>query len=902
MTAAPELLGRRAELDELARHRDRAHAGSPVLVLVEGPSGIGKTTLVQQFVADLTGWRVRIAGAAPWETSRCGGVAEQLLHAPVPDTDPVAVADLFLHLAETPIVMLVDDAQFADPVSLQALSSAAQRAQGRALLVLIVLGGESDVDADPTIRHLRSRHHGTTVHVGPLGAADVARIALTRAGVDLPPWTVRHLHHHTGGSPRAVVELLDEVPAARWRDWQSRFPAPRAVAAAVARTLAAADDDTRALVEAAAVLGENCTSSQVATLARLPDPTAAVDAAHAAGLLRMWEQRGLVTLSFPDPMTHAAVADAITPARWCALHARAADMVDDEGAALVHLVSATLTADSALADRLDRYAAGRADDGAWADAAEALITASRISADRNLRATRLIRGVDALTGAADLPQALIHVPELEATPAGPLRDAVLGYLAIQRGRSAEAHQFLTHAATLVKDSDADPAVSALVAQRMVLHSLAGLRGQDILGWADRAISLVDASTPAAVEASAIRGLGLAMTGDVERARAFYADLSGHTGLGAQSQRVRMARGWLSLALDDVESARTELESAEPTLFRGGSLRISLWAQAWLARTQFALGDWGEAVHTVDRASTQLDLSGLDLLAPLVHWTGAQIHALRGDWRAAHDHLDRGRAATTDYPLMLVPACLAAAQCAEVAADYEAVLRHLDPILSLRERDAIDEPGFWPWPDLYANALVMTGRVDEADAFLAPHEQRAATRGHRSAMARLGYVRGRIHGARGDIDSARRTFDGALERIASLPLQYDRARINFAYGQTLRRAGRRRDADTVIRTARDLYQSLGATSIVLRCDRELKAGGLKDPGHTDEVAAGDLAGLTPQERAVAALVASGGSNKDVAGELYISVKTVQFHLTRIYAKLGIRSRSELAARFREQTRP
>lgn len=897
VTAAPELIGRRAELDELARHLDRAHAGSPVLVLVEGPSGIGKTSLVQQFVADLTGWRVRTAGGAPWETTRARGVAEQLLHAPVDDAD--RVADRFLDLTETPTVLVVDDARFADPESLQALSTAVQRAHDRALLVLLVIGGGPEVDDDPTIRHLRGRHHDTTVHVGPLAATDIARIALTRAGVDLPPWTVRHLHHHTGGSPRAVVELLDEVPVARWHDWQSRFPAPRAVAAAVARTLAAADDETRALVEAAAVLGENSMSSQVAALAGLADPTAAVDAAHTAGLLRMWEQRGLVTLSFPDPMTHAAVADGIAPGRWCALHARAAGMVDDEGAALVHLVSSTLTADPALADRLDRYAAGRADDGAWADAAEALITASRISADRDLRTTRLIRGVDALTGAADLPQALIHVPELEASPAGPLRDAVLGYLAIQRGRSAEAHQFLTHAATLADRADADPAVSALIAQRMVLHSLAGLRGHDILTWADRAISLVDSSSPAAVEASAIRGLGLAMTGEIDRAQTFYADLSGHTGLGAQSQRVRMARGWLGLALDDVESARTELESAEPTVFRGGSLRISLWAQAWLARTQFALGDWGEAIRTVDRASAQLDVSGLDVLRPLVHWTGAQIHALRGNWRAAHDHLDRGRAATTDYPLMLVPACLAAAQCAEVAADYEGVLRHLEPIVSLRERDAIDEPGFWPWPDLYANALVMTGRADEADAFLSPHEQRAAQRGHRSAMARLGYARGRVHGARGDIDSARTTFDGALERLATLPLPYDRARINFAYGQTLRRAGRRRDADTVIRTSRDLYLSLGAASIVLRCDRELKAGGLKDPGHPDEVTAGDLATLTPQERAVAALVANGGSNKDVAGELYISVKTVQFHLTRIYAKLGIRSRSELAARFREQ---
>lgn len=161
------------------------------------------------------------------------------------------------------------------------------------------------------------------------------------------------------------------------------------------------------------------------------------------------------------------------------------------------------------------------------------------------------------------------------------------------------------------------------------------------------------------------------------------------------------------------------------------------------------------------------------------------------------------------------------------------------------------------------------------------------------------MRGRIHGARGDIDAARETFEAALENLATLSLPYDRARVNFAYGQTLRRAGRRREADAVMRTARELYATLGATSYVQRCDRELKAGGLKASGDGTRRSHMDLAALTPQEKAVAALVAAGNTNKDVAGELFLSVKTVQYHLTRVYAKLGIRSRSELAARFREE---
>ena len=155
--------------------------------------------------------------------------------------------------------------------------------------------------------------------------------------------------------------------------------------------------------------------------------------------------------------------------------------------------------------------------------------------------------------------------------------------------------------------------------------------------------------------------------------------------------------------------------------------------------------------------------------------------------------------------------------------------------------------------------------------------------------RLGYAEGRLLGATGDLPGARRAFEESLALLDGLPLRYDLARVNFAYGQTLRRAGKRREADAVISTARDLYLSLGAHTYVQRCERELKAGGMNPlPGPRGHIE------LTPQEEAVTLLVAQGLSNREVAAELYVSPKTVQYHLTRIYAKLGVRSRVELAA--------
>ncbi len=154
-----------------------------------------------------------------------------------------------------------------------------------------------------------------------------------------------------------------------------------------------------------------------------------------------------------------------------------------------------------------------------------------------------------------------------------------------------------------------------------------------------------------------------------------------------------------------------------------------------------------------------------------------------------------------------------------------------------------------------------------------------------------------HGTRGDLEAARASFEHALSLLAPLPLTYDRPRVHFAFGQTLRRAGRRAEADAVLATAREAYLTLGATTYVARCDREVAAGGVhvvRRQREHDE--------LTRQEEVVASLVAGGRTNKEVAAELFLSAKTVQYHLTRIYAKLGVRSRSELAALRSQRTSP
>ncbi|MFF7601926.1 helix-turn-helix transcriptional regulator [Streptomyces mirabilis] len=925
MSGHPEqrrsLIGRADAVAALARPLDAACSGRPSMVLVEGPSGSGKTFLVEQVLqtrADQQPLRVLRGAGVSWESGVALGVAQQLartsgaelgLRSPAEITSPASSPQAVLETAQQlhqlwaagqeadadALVVVIDNAHWADAESLRAIRSAVRRmSTEKVLVVLIARRDPHELYETPPMRtaEFLDGCRDNAVRLAPLEPDEVKALAFEASGITLSLPTARHLCRHTLGNPLHITDLVRELPRETWQDWQPVLPAPALYASAVRHRLTGCGDAARALVEACSVLQDDASVDEAGRLAGLDDPLPAADQATAAGLLTATVDTGRVSLSFPHPLVRAAVLTGIGLTGRGKLHRRAAQITEDRGQQLMHRVAATTTADAELAEELDQFAAERALAGEWSAVADALVRASRLSPARTRRQDRLLRAVDAMIGAGDIPQATLFAAELESFPTGTLRDVVLGYLAIMRGRASEADAYLTQAWARC-DPEHRPDLTAKICQRRVLHALGRWDAPHLVAWARRAVDLVAPTDPSAIESEAVVGIGLAAMGHGDEATAMYEAAAARLPAGAQSQRFQLGRGWVDLALDAPEAARREFEDAVPTGYRMGSTRISLWAQGWLARTQFTLGAWQEAIETVDRAAARLAEVRIELVRPIVHWTGAQIHALRGNWEAADHHLNEASADMHHYEVMLVPACLARAQVAEAHGDYERVVEALAPVVNLPSRHGIDEPGFWPWQDIYANALVMTNHVDEADAFLTPHEALAARRGHHSTMARLGYARGRITGARGDIETARKEFEQALAHLEHLPLPYGRARVNFAYGQTLRRAGKRREADTALKNARDSFITLGARTYVERCERELQAGGLNISRST-----APLRRLTPQEQAVARLVAAGASNQQTALELFISTKTVQYHLTHIYSKLGIRSRSELAARFRE----
>ncbi|RRO20692.1 helix-turn-helix transcriptional regulator [Saccharopolyspora rhizosphaerae] len=879
---AQPLIGRTelvAGLEQILR------SGQNRFVLLSGPPGIGSSTLADH-LAGRQDVPVLRATASEWEADRPYSLLVQLVPE-LPTSNPLDTAAELVTRLEPCTVLVVHDAQFGDVASLRTLASAQRHHQDAALRVLAT-ATTGDRRAPAEVLDLLPRIATDAPRVPPLDAGQISELAAAH-GVALHPSMAERLRRHTLGRPRPAAQLLVELPRSTWSQFEPTLPAPAAVQARVREDLNACSPVARRFAEAAAVLGPDAPVRSVMSLAELDtEPLPLMDATTAAGLVAL-APRGLTYVSPPDPMVRAAVLTELGPARRAQLQRRASELVDDPVRSLRLLVAASPVPDAEVAGRLDDLARERAAEGAWGTAATLLSDASRLTDDPQHQQALITRAVDALIGAGDVFRATALIPEVESIRETPLRDAVLGYLALVRGRAAEAGNRLRRAWAIV-NTDREPETAALICQRYVLDALCRYDGNDLVLWADRAIELSGADTPTAVEAAAIRGIGLAATGSPKQAQRHYDHLTTRLRHGAQWQRATMARGWIHLISDRIDDARVDFESAIPTAHLGGSARISLWARAWLARVQFLTGEWNEALATVREAMEVQEHTGILVTGPLLLWTAAAVHAPRGDVEATEEVLLQGATGAGDYHIMRIPGQLARAHAAEARADSDGVLRALHPLTRPSPSASTDEPGHWPWQDMYAHALVLLGRLDEAEEFLVPHEKLAAKRGHASTRARLAAARGRLHGARGDVAAASGSFDEALELISALPLRYDQARINFSYGQTLRRLRRRARADVVLSAARDGFAAMGATTYVERCDRELKAGGVHRarPEPTPS-------SLTPQEESVVRLVARGLSNKEVAAELFLSSKTVQYHLTRVYAKLGIRSRAELAAR-------
>lgn len=607
------LVGRDAVFEGLLETLRTVRKGNVATVVLTGPPGSGKTAVLESFLEHCrTGARgVRILSAMgdEWEAQfALAGYSQLMLTSPLrsakaydggppPPATPVAAvgADQVVNYASTlsthleglqshgTVVVAVDDVHKLDVESLRILTFVVRRLQGKRILFLLTLNPADAPRIPAGVLDFLTGHQVVRIPMEPLTAEQVQDVARRFHGIDLSVTAAHGLVRHTGGLPRPVVELLRELPAETWLTWFPSLPPTSRVRARVRSVLDAASPGLVAVAEATSVLRGGAGLAEVAAVSGVADVLQALDEGHRAGLLALSVDQARSAVVFVEPGTAEAIYEQIVPSRRIWLHRLAAEAVEPEGEKLGHRVSATPAADQSLAEELEDFSSRQAAVGAWQDVATALFSASRLSLDIRARNDRLLRAVDALVGAGNVAEAQSWSAAVDALPPSPLRSSVLGYLSTVSGQNDSAQSQL-EMAWRTSNPERDPQAAAQVAQRFVLHGVASWDGPMITGWAERAMALTEPGTPAHVESEAIYGLGLYARGLLGEAEASYQRAFGHAAENAQKQRVQMGAGWLALRMDNVEAALVNFESAVPTEYRGGSLRISLWAEAWLART------------------------------------------------------------------------------------------------------------------------------------------------------------------------------------------------------------------------------------------------------------------------------------------------------------------------------
>jgi ATP/maltotriose-dependent transcriptional regulator MalT len=899
-------VGRQPMLAHLRRMLEQARAGQPRLVLIEGPAGIGKTTLVRQFLAEAAERCVLRASGEAAEAGLPFGILAQLLAAaPTTPSDLAAVEvaggrpvdslsagavvlDLLGALQRTnPVVVVVDDLHWADQPSLRALTFALRRLRVDRVLTLVLTRDLAEARLPDGLRRLLADDDTQQLRLGGLEVEELRALSGQLGHRPLSLRAAARLHAHTDGSPLHARALLEQLPTEVLDDPQVPLPAPRSFALLVLARLATCGADAQELVAAASVLGVRCPLYQAAALAKLDDPLPALEQAIAAGLLV--EQPGTLTVGFPHPLVHAAIYQQLGPAHRAELHTRAASLTDDEPARLRHRVHAASGPDPALAADLARAGRRHTTVGAWASAAEHLATAARLAPGRADHEQLTLEAIECQVLTGDITDPAGLTARLRTFQKTGWRSYILARLALVAGRLTETEVLLRDAWQRY-DPGMDPALGARIAGQLAGLCTLQLRGQDAADWADLALRLAPEQTATELIHDILL-VGRGISGHADATLAAVATLPDPAVASVAELDTLLGRGLLRTWTDDLVGARQDLAGVLAAAHHQ-SVAFRVLAAAMLGQAEYRLGRWDDAVVHCDLAVSIATDADQTWFGPFYHAMACLVPAARGQWGPATAHAEAAqRGAVPGYLAYIGYAATATAQLARARGQPEAVVAALDPLLHLERGDGIDEPAVFAWHDLLVDALVAVGDLDEAAAVLGPFEAMAVTRGRHSAMAAAARARANLEAARGHHARADQAFQTGLAHAAQVNLPFDRALLQLAYGGFLRRAGKRTLAAAQLRAARATLARLDARPDLERCDRELAACGLQPSRRKER----DTARLTPQELAVARLVAAGLTNRQAARELVVSVKTVEYHLGNVYAKLQVTSRGQLTKR-------
>ncbi|MET7391308.1 AAA family ATPase [Streptomyces sp. NPDC005529] len=919
-----EFAGRAQELALAAQCRAQAVAGTPWIVVIEGEPGIGKTALARRAVAaGPDGMRVYWSGADRSEQDYPYGVVDQLLRrlpsahgttpdAPSPSASPFSVgSDLLTSLADaagtTPLAVVIDDIQWADEPSLKALAFMLRRLHSEAILIVFtarIPGSGASPDQEP-----RQLAQGLDWHAAIRGAVQVQNLRLAglsteetaqmvdAIGAGTPgPAGLARLQKHTGGHPLYLRSLLAEVSDKALTDLTRPLPVPSTLDALVRRRLDHLPADARRLTEALAVLEVATPLAVTAQLAELSDATDALGVALASGLVQWQPGQPTTPLRIHHPLQRDAVYNAISPTRRRVLHLGAAALVDSDRA-WDHKVAAASTADPDLAHELATEAERQAGRGHLHRAATLHLWAADVGHSGKQFEHHLIAAATYLLVVQAMARVRTLRPALESCAPGPARDAVLGYLAGTGGDFATAETFLAPAV----EAATDPSIR-LTAGSWLGHIRIWRADGAQAAAALRPVVNRMPPGPAAANARGLLAWAAGYADGAPAGLALLAGLSEHASQVARADSLLLSyRGGLRVRAGQLMAGVDDLATLAARQREDDNLVVAPLEHYMLGFGRYLTGHWVDATLSADHALLVADIGGQPYgLAP-GHAVAAMVNAQQGHQEQAEKHLAACRQTGALFPdLSAVFVLLAEAAIPYADADWPATRSALRPL---------DDPAFAPgmrtilqvlWIPPYVEALTAGDRPSAEDLQRAEDALRKLDRIARRAPALTAtshWLHGRLAAAHGDTKTAQAHYSTGL---AAASRDGDDIPLHRAF---LHRdlAGLHHDQATATRhlqQAHHLYTELGAAPQAQRAARDLALLDAVPPVETPVPAAL----LTEREQAVAHRAARGLTNQEIARELFISPKTVEYHLGHVYTKLSLASRRQLRTALRTNAEP
>lgn len=900
-------VGRASELAILDAEMQAVQGGRPRVVLVEGEAGIGKSSLLLRFLSRHRDACLLRASGDETEMLLAWGVVDQILAAAGPagrcragvprraDADPLTVGAQLVGLlgdlqaGDRVVVVAVDDLHWSDQLSAQALLFALRRMQADRVLGL-VSARPADLSrlGDAWGRFAAGDHRATRLRLGGLSANELAAMARALGAGELSGQAAAQLLDHTGGNSLYCRALLEELGPDDLAQAGHDLPAPRALAGVILARLRALSEPARELVTAAAVLGRRCPLADAAALAGPADPLPALDEAAAAGLVAEDRDAAGAGIAFTHPLVHAAVRDDLGSDQRRRLH-RAAAGLAAPAAALTHRVAAAVGPDDGLAGDLEEAALEALGAGRAAQAAAWLEQASAASTDSGQRERRLLDALAALLECGDVAGALALWPAAARLGPSARRSALLGHLDLLCGRGSVVEAHLLEA-WQAHDSGTEPLVGAAAAGSLVSYLCSTGRVAEAVTWGERAVAASAGDAAASHQAQDLMALSLTLAGRGPEGLACLASLPAVAAeVPLELTDSLVVRGMCRVVTDDLTGAMADLSLSLARHQAGVGVGSPGQCLIYLADAEYRLGAWDDALaHSALAVSLAHD-ADLTWALAFAHGYAALVPAGRGDWQLAGAHVEASLAAARTFGTGtgVTIAARAGAELAMARGDLQGVLSATAPARAIGRPEVL---GVTDWRLLEADALIGLGHLDDAKAALAELQAAIPASGRSSASMAAARLRGNLAVAGGDLALAQESFAAAWQLAGGLPLPFQLALLERDDGRRLRRAGDRQGAVARLRQARDRLTALGAQPYVAACERDLQDCGAEirpEPGPARW-------NLTASEMAVARLVCTGRSNREVAAELYVSVKAVEFHLGHVFDKVGIRSRKALTS--------